>query len=161
MIGAFHVKRKQPSTAEKLAAALLQIVRVGEDGKLVSIIDREWAKTATPQQIISAFEVDHYPIPVALDGTNHPTNLRHTIKAEHRHKTAKKDVPAIARVKRVGKKHQAHVATIEAKAAPIDELKTQSVTFRGKAKWGPQKPLAGTKASGFKKSMRTGKVSTR
>lgn len=154
------MKRKTPNGAEKLAAALLQIVRVGEDGKLVPVINRDWARDKTPQQIISAFEVDHHPVPVALGGTNHPTNLVHTIKAEHREKTHKKDVPVIAKVKRVGKKHQAHVATIEAKAAPVEEPQTKSVTFRGKAKWGPQKPLAGTKASGFKKSL-TGKVSTR
>lgn len=155
------MKRKAPNGAEKLAAALLQLVRATPEGKLEPVIDREWAKTKTPQEIIQAFECDHHPVPVALGGTNHPTNLQHTIKAEHRHKTAKKDVPAIARVKRVGKKHEAHVAAVEAKSAPTEAPKSDHVTFRGKAKWGPQKPLAGTKASGLKKSLGTGKVSTR
>lgn len=158
------MKRKPPSSKEKLAAALLQLVRVNAEGKLEPIIDRDWAKGQTPEAIISAFEVDHHPIPVALDGTNHPTNLQHTLKAEHRAKTAKKDIPVIAKVKRVSKKHAAHVAKIEAKATatePAEPTQTQRVTFRGKAKWGPQKPLAGTKASGIKKSLGTNKVSTR
>ena len=154
------MKRKQPSTKERIAGLLLQLVRVNAEGKLEPVVDREWAKTQTPEAIIALFELDHHPVPVALDGTNHPTNLQHTLKAEHRHKTHKKDVPAIARVKRVGKKHAAHVAVIDAKSAPVETPKTEQVTFRGKAKWAPQKPLDGTKASGFKKSW-TGKVSTR
>ena len=154
------MKRKQPCSKEKLAAALLQIKRVDEKGAFVPLIDRDWAKGATPEQIIAAFELDHHPVPVAFGGTNHPTNLQHTLKAEHREKTAKKDIPVIAKVKRVGKKYLAHTAKIESKAEPAGQCETQAVIFRGKSKWGMQKPMAGTKASGIKKGL-GGKVTRR
>ena len=148
------MKRKAPTMAEKLASALLHLeaARCKLDPTLQACVDREKAKGMTPQAIIHHWEVDHYPVPVALGGSNHPTNLMPRPKAEHRHKTAKKDVPVIAKVKRAGKAHAEHVQVMAEKAAPVDPMSKQ-VVWRGKSKWGKQAPMPGTKASPWKKGL--------
>jgi hypothetical protein len=94
--------RKKPTMAEKLDAALLALMEAkGLD------YDREAVKGLPAGAVASWFEVDHYPIPVANGGSNHPTNLVPRLKAEHREKTARKDIPMIAKGKRISKDHEA------------------------------------------------------
>lgn len=97
--------RKRPTSDEKVAALVLTMM-VEEDGKLVPFLDREMAKQMTAAQIASLVEWDHYPVPVALGGDNHPTNLVARPILEHRTKTAKIDVPAIAKTARISAAHE-------------------------------------------------------
>ena len=55
------------------------------------------------QKIISA-EYDHFPVPAAIGGSNELSNCRVLTKRCHRVLTAEKDVPAIAKTRRVYEK---------------------------------------------------------
>ena len=156
-------KRKPPSLSEKLAAALLHLdaLRCQVDPALAACIERERAKQMTPKQIAQHYQWDHSPIPHAWDGSTHPTNLNPIPVKHHREKTAKKDVPVIAKAKRAGKKHALHQSAMQAKTAPEPpEPIMETVKPRWKDKWSKSAPMPGTKASGVKKSM-SGKVSRR
>lgn len=96
--------KKPPNLTEKLASALLMLT----DGHGRPLIDREEAKGMTAAQIVGLFEFDH-GIHRAIKGTNHPTNLTPRIYAEHRAKTAKIDVPQIAKTKRISRANNEHV----------------------------------------------------
>lgn len=87
----------------KLASALLQSLRDDGSGWLVPVIPREEAKTLSADAVLARFEFDHIH-PVALGGDDHPSNLTPLPKDEHRIKTAKIDIPRIAKVKRLSKK---------------------------------------------------------
>lgn len=87
--------RKPPNLREQLATALLQIPGHG--------IAFEEAKAMTPAEVISKFELHHH-VHVALGGENIPALMSWMPKAEHRERTAKIDVPTIAKVKRGLKK---------------------------------------------------------
>lgn len=78
----------------KLACALLALGH----------IDRDLAKNMTPEQIVSHYEFDH-AVFFSIGGSHHPTNLTARPKAEHRLKTAKVDVPAIAKMRRLEPAH--------------------------------------------------------
>jgi hypothetical protein len=151
-------KRKQPTKDEKLAATLLSLVQLDPaTGTLVPLIDRELAKTMEPAQIINAFEFDHWPVAVALGGTNHPTNLQPRLTQEHREKTAKRDAGEIARVRRYLKKraklNEAQRKFQEAtRRMLIPEIETRETGTR-KTKW-PKQTIPGSKASGWKRPMR-------
>jgi hypothetical protein len=157
-------KRKPPSAKEKLAAALLSIVRWDQaTGTLTPLIDREQARTMTPEQIIHAFEFDHWPVPVSLGGTNHPTNLAPMLTQAHREKTAKRDAGEIARVRRSLKKRAKQNAAQrrfeEARREMLRDLpETDAARETGtrKTKWAKQS-MPGSKTSGWKRTMR-GKV---
>lgn len=97
--------RKNPTTRQRLAAALLQLVRY-RAGKWEAIIDYEEAKNLTADEIISRFELDHYPVSVKLGGSNHPTNLTWREKEEHREKTNKVDAKIHAKARRFEKNPQ-------------------------------------------------------
>jgi hypothetical protein len=60
----------------------------------------------TEDQILSLFHFDHWPVPKALGGPDEPWNLEPRPIMEHRKKTAKLDVPAIAKTKRVCATHE-------------------------------------------------------
>lgn len=104
--GLIRAARSKPSKDEVIAALLLTLMRCDDSGKLVPCVDREEAKSLTARQIIERFEIDHYPIPVTLGGTNHPTNLQALLKAEHRKKTAKRDAGELAKMRRYLKKRR-------------------------------------------------------
>jgi hypothetical protein len=95
------MSRKPISLKTKLASALLTMLRPDETGKLVPIIPHEHAKQMSDEQIISLFQFDHYPIPHAHGGPDESWNLEPRLIAEHRIKTATKDVPIIAKTKRI------------------------------------------------------------
>lgn len=103
-------KRKAPTMAEKLDAALLALMEAkGID------YDREAVKGLPAGAVAAWFEVDHFPIAVAMGGSNHPTNLVHRLKAEHRLKTSLVDIPAIAKSKRITKAEEEFRARMLAK----------------------------------------------
>jgi hypothetical protein len=85
----------------KLASTLLQMKRPDETGKLVPVIPHEHAKLMTADQIISLFHFDHYPIRKTDGGPDEPWNLEPRPIREHRVKTAKKDAPELAKIKRI------------------------------------------------------------
>lgn len=100
-------KRDHINMTTKLAAVLLEMKVADENGDLVPWIDRETAKNMTAHQICSLVNFDHCPVPKAFGGSDHPTNLVARPIIEHRIKTAKTDVPAIAKTARISASHEA------------------------------------------------------
>jgi hypothetical protein len=94
--------RKTPTLAIKLAAALLQI----RDAQGHPLIEWEHAKQMSAEQINSLFQWDHYPIRVEAGGPTEPWNLVPRFIPEHRIKTAKIDIPEIAKIKRISKSEE-------------------------------------------------------
>jgi len=95
------MSRKPLSMKVKLASALLQMLRADDTGKLVRIISHEEAKTLSANEIISRFDFHHYPIPHAHDGPDEPWNLEPMLRGDHRKVTAERDIPMIAKTKRI------------------------------------------------------------
>ena len=94
----------------KLASTLLQL-----RGPLGPLVPREQAKLMTAKEIVARFQFDHYPIPKAHGGTDHPTNVEPRLIAEHRAKTRLQDIPMIAKSKRIRAKHLAHLERMRMK----------------------------------------------
>lgn len=138
-------KRRAPTRDERQAAAYLMIM----DGTGKPIVSREEAKGMTPREIVEAFErrVDwHHGIEHAIGGSMHPTNLEPLSPEDH------KVIPSTARVakaKRISRDHEEFRKRILAKSG-------QAEAPPRKTKKG-YRPMAGTKASGMKKTM-LGKV---
>lgn len=122
--------RTTPNLTQKLDAALLALL----DARGTPI-PREEAKELEDGKVAALFELDHWPIAVALGGVNHASNLEWRLKAEHREKTAKRDIPAIAKVKRLTKKHEEHRAkllAVDAEAAEVvNRLSKATIASRG------------------------------
>jgi hypothetical protein len=101
--------RKKITDSTKLASALRELaktLRVEKDGQLVPALTYEQAKDMTGKEIEALFHYDH-GIPHALGGTDDHWNLTPRLVDEHRAKTAKLDVPRIAKTKRITAKEQA------------------------------------------------------
>lgn len=124
-------KRDHISLTTKLAAVLLEMKVADENGNLVPLIDRETAKNLTAAQVISLWQFDHYPVPKALGGSDHPTNLVARPIMEHRIKTAKIDVPAIAKTARISAAHEDFKRRILAKVTgdTAEEAPKRKATF--------------------------------
>lgn len=81
--------------------------RITDRTLLAHFIDRvfeiphEHQKLMHEDQVISLIERDHWPVPVAEGGANHHSNVWARLIADHREKTRKVDVPAIAKGKRI------------------------------------------------------------
>lgn len=75
-------------------------------------IPHEQAKQMTTQQILRSVEWDHYPIRKADGGPDAAWNLMPRLKQEHRDKTAKIDVPAIAKSKRIDDRWRAFMRAV-------------------------------------------------
>lgn len=88
---------RSPSLRIKCAAALLALT----DERGDRLIPHEHAKAMSADQIISLFQFDHYPIRAEAGGPTEPWNLDPRLIPEHRIKTAKKDAPEIAKIRRV------------------------------------------------------------
>lgn len=89
--------RSHISLKVKLAAALLQLGH----------IPFSQAKRMNADQIIALYRFDHYPIPHAQDGPDEPWNLQPLLAGTHDWKTAKVDIPQIAKTKRITKAEEA------------------------------------------------------
>ena len=137
----------------QLAAALCQMLRPNEHGKWERIIDHDHAKSMTPDQVISLFHLDHYPIRKEMGGPDEHWNLTHKPILEHRKKTAKVDRPQIAKSDRITEGQEAFRRKLFAKAGQDEPEPVRSEPRRSR-------PMPGTKASGLKKRM-SGKVERR
>lgn len=124
-------KRAHISDRTKLAATLLQMLRPNDAGQLVPVIPHEHARLMTADQIISLFHFDHYPLCKADGGPDEPWNLEPRPIREHREKTAKVDVPQMAKTRRVVKSHEDFRRRLLAKDAGEP---------REKSRW-PKRPL--------------------
>lgn len=144
------MRPRPPNKTEKLAAAYLEIQRLRGDP-----IPREQAKAMTARQICLVFErahdVDHYPVRVetamalgwTVTETNHPTNLDFKLRPEHRVKTATKDIPEIAKGKRITAAQERFRANLLAK----DKGETRPARKR------KSRPMPGGRDSEWKRSM--------
>lgn len=131
-------KRRKPTADERVAACLLQIKRGN-----VWLIPEPLRSTGTARELCAYVNFDHI-VPHAIGGTMKPQNLQPLPRAEHKEKTAKIDVPRIAKGKRLEKAHIAHKAVMEAKAG------------RGPAparKAPKGRPMPGSRASGWKRRL--------
>jgi len=111
---------------EKLAAVLRDLM-VEEDGKLVRAIPLEHAKQMTARELMSLFEWDH-GIHKAIGGPDKHWNYTARLIPEHRIKTRKKDIPQIAKTKRIEKDHAEFQRKILAKsgvASDVSETQTK------------------------------------
>ena len=94
--------------ARQLASALLAI-------------SGEWERARdekmTDAQIIAEWEWDHDPIPKAFGGPDDAWNLTPRKRADHRSKTAKLDIPRIAKDKRIRRKLTTHELRMARKIA--------------------------------------------
>lgn len=107
------MKRKDPTLRQIAAAAVAQILD----------IPREHLKEMTTEQVLSLVHIDHDPVPVAVavsigwtpEQYNHPSNLSIRAILDHREKTAKRDIPAIAKSDRVEEAHAAFRQKVLAK----------------------------------------------
>jgi hypothetical protein len=141
------VTRKQPTNLELLCAAILKLAD----------IPHEVAKTMTRGQIRALMHGDHDPVPwsVARDlgwtpeQYNHPSNLTMRLVDGHKEKTARRDIPQIAKNKRVTKEQAAFQARLLAPGgqdapAPVKTKPKVKIKSRGfqkppeghKHKWG-------------------------
>lgn len=95
------MKRKPISLKTKLASALLEMRRYDEaEAAFVPVIGYEESKSMTADQIIARFHFDH-GIAHAHGGPDEPWNLKPMAVEDHREKTARIDVPRIAKSKRI------------------------------------------------------------
>jgi len=111
---------------EKLAAVLRDHM-VEEDGKLVRAIPYEHARQMSSGEIYSLFEFDH-GIHKSIGGPDKHWNLTARFIPEHRIKTRTKDIPQIAKTKRIVKDHADFQRKILAKsgvASDVAETKTK------------------------------------
>lgn len=102
-------KRPHIPLKVQLATALLQIPGPG----FGPLINYEHSKQMGADQIISLFHLDHCPIPKAEGGPDEPWNLTWRLIRAHREKTAKTDIPAIAKGKRIRRKQAEHRAKMD------------------------------------------------
>lgn len=107
----------------KLASALLQTLRDDGTGKLVRVISHDEAKQMSADAVISRFHFDHDPIPHSQGGPDEAWNITPRPADEHRIKTAKVDIPSIAKVKRLTRAQQEYRARLLAKNAGEDQPK--------------------------------------
>jgi len=90
---------RTPNLRIKCAAALLALTDdIGE-----RLIPHEHAKAMSADQIISLFQFDHHPIRAEAGGPTEPWNLDPRLIPAHRIKSAKKDMPEIAKIRRLTK----------------------------------------------------------
>lgn len=93
--------RKKIRLSTKLASALCQMVKPDGNGGWQRVIPHEQAKRMSEAEVLAVFDFDHHPIPKAHDGPDTHWNLTPTPKPDHAEKTAKRDIPMIAKVKRI------------------------------------------------------------
>lgn len=95
------MSRTHISFKTKLASALLALGHIPYND----------AKVMTTDQMLSLYHFDHNKF-AAHDGGEHFSNLEPMLIHNHRKKTAKIDIPAIAKSKRIRRKEAAHRGAI-------------------------------------------------
>lgn len=139
------MKRKPPNKTEKLAAALLMLKR-GEDW----LIPEPIRSTGDAKAICACVEWDH-ATPHALTADNRPQNLTPMRPADHLTKTLK-DVPRLAKGKRLARSHAEHLTAMSAKIGQADPPLP--------ARKRPRAVIPGSRASPFKRKL-NGRVERR
>jgi hypothetical protein len=114
-------------------------------------IPHEHQKRLTAQDVRALVQFDH-AIHHAIGGGAVFHNLTMRTIADHREKTAKIDIPQIAKTKRLSAKQEEFRRRLERKTNPGDTEETTTPPSRFRSR-----PLAGTKQSGMKRRM-DGKV---
>lgn len=129
---------RPPNLTEKLASVLL-VLKLGDDW----LIPEPIRSKGSADEILKCCQWDHYPVRRSDGGTNDPRNIRPLPAAVHAEKTAKKDLPEIAKGKRLSASAEETRRIILAKVGKIadDEV------MRRKRKH----PLPCGKLSGWKK----------
>jgi hypothetical protein len=133
-------RKAVPQRTLKVAAlrTLAESLRVERDGQLVPALSHEQAKKMTEADIEAMFEYDHN-IHHAIGGACQHWNLTPRLKAEHRAKTAKKDVPMIAKAKRVEASHAEFRRKMLSKTgeetAETDKKPSRKMQSRGFQQW--------------------------
>ena len=138
--------KRTPPRDRQIAAALV--------ARYVLKLSHEETKAMTVAEIMARVQTDHDPVPASIAQDlgwtpaqyNHPSNLTVRKVAEHKHKTDTKDIPQIAKSRRIAKKQEAFRANLLAvktgadlPVAPTPRPKAQ-IKSRGF-----QKPPAGSK----------------
>jgi hypothetical protein len=137
------VKRRAHITLKtKLAAALIELTRVRlQNAGWLDDANRfyEDSKRMTAEQIISLFHFDHHPVPHAGGGPDEPWNLTPLLLRQHRTKTAKHDVPALAKVRRIeGKWSDFHRAVAEGHKPPTRKSRWPKRPMNARQKQSPR-----------------------
>lgn len=128
--------RKSVSLSTKLAAALLML----RDEHGERLIPHEHAKLMGDDQILSLFQWDHYPVRHEDDGPDEAWNLTPRLKAAHREKTSKIDIPQSAKKKRILRRETEHRNALASKLRAPDMPKE-----RPRQRW-PSRPFNRGKA---------------
>jgi hypothetical protein len=130
--------RKKISDSTKLASALRELamtLRVEKDGQLVPAITHQQAKSMSGKEIEALWHFDHN-IPHAIGGTDDHWNLTPRLVDDHRAKTAKLDVPQIAKTKRITAKEQVFRESLLRKNGQGEvDLNDQSSHKRTRKQW--------------------------
>lgn len=123
------MRRKKLTRDQREAACLLQIKR--GTGWL---IPEPLRSSGDAKAIIASVQYDH-GTPHALTKDDRPQNLTPMIREDHAVKTAEIDVPAIAKSKRVARKHAEFRARILAKSSddpdvPVSGRRSRKIASR-------------------------------
>lgn len=113
------MKRGHIGLKTKLAAAISAM-----------FLTHDEAKALSEDQVLSLVVWDHDPIPHAHDGEDAHYNLTPRLIADHRKKTAKTDIPMIAKVRRISADQEAFRQRL---LTPRDEREQK------KPRWGSRK----------------------
>lgn len=119
------VKRSHISLKTKLAAAICQL-----------FLTHEEAEALSEDQVLSLVQWDHFPIPHAHDGPDTHYNLMAVLIPAHREKTAKVDIPQIAKTKRISREHEEFrkLLLIPRDERPVRKSRLQSRGFQRRKK---------------------------
>lgn len=123
-----------------LAAALLQIPVDQGDGTFGPIMTHEESKLVGPDDVIRLFHRDHYPRRKNDGGLDVHYNIVWRPRPGHLRKTAKIDIPEIAKTKKVAARHLEFRRRMLEKSGRISEA-PQGRPLRPKRKI-PSRPFA-------------------
>jgi len=123
--------RAHISDRTKLAALVCELIDIPHEHQLLMHED----------QVLSLVDCHHEPVPKALGGSDRFSNLRIILRTTHKAITAKRDVPTIAKVKRLARvtaeasrrllaKHQGEPAPEQKRSRWPTGRKLQSRGFR-------------------------------
>lgn len=150
-------RRRRLTLTERYASVILDLKR----GNGTPFIERERAKHLTAGEIVEEFEAriqfDHV-VPVAIDGSNHPTNVTAMETARHREKTSRRDIPQIAKSKRIARSRARHETAMAGKANHAPGV--AKMNAKARSVWPTQRAMAGSRSNSLKKKL-NGRVEQR
>lgn len=134
--GRIHIRRA-PNMRECLAALLVDYLH----------LDRAAARGMSADQICALVDWDHMPVPFATaralgwrtEQIHHPTNIQPLTRSEHRVKTSTRDVPQIAKGRRLTAAHDEMRRRLLAKTGLSDAINEGPPRVGLKRKWPSKK----------------------